>query len=147
MSKNQNSRWQVNYALRWEVIKCQKLVNKHKNTYHIVYIYGNYFVVTTKNYQQSLKQFCDDKNHEMQLVKTQNYYISGKGSIKPKKFKVQNTHISNLIIDTDKLIIERENIDLTTKQGRLVEKGLRKIIKRNISKIKRKLRGMIKDNA
>ena len=40
---------------------------------------------------------------------------------------------------------EREDIDLTTKQGKLAEKGLRRIIKQRIREIKKRLRGMKQD--
>jgi hypothetical protein len=98
-----------------------------------VYVFGNYFIVTTKNYQQSLKKFCEG-DHEMQLVKTQWYYNGS--PIKPKQYKPRDTYISNLLTDTDNLIKEREQINLTTKQGKSIEKSLRGLIRKQIKQIK-----------
>jgi len=133
-------------VLRGVINQCQRNVNKHKNTYHIVYVFGNYYIVTTKHYQQSLRQLCELDYKDIQLVKTQDYYDIERGKRKkPKKYKSQNTEVYNSIVHTINLMHEREDIDLTTKQGKLAEKGLRRIIKQRIREIKKRLRGMKQD--
>jgi len=93
-----------------------------------------------------LRQLCELDYKDIQLVKTQDYYDIERGKRKkPKKYKSQNTEVYNSIVHTINLMHEREDIDLTTKQGKLAEKGLRRIIKQRIREIKKRLRGMKQD--
>ena len=120
-----------NFRERIKIHQCEKLVNKHKSTFHIVKIYGQMFVIPTKVFQESIeKNLCLD----IVLYKTQKYYDIAKGKVKGhREYKQKNTSLSRLIKNAKDLIKKREIADIDSS----IFKELTKEIKQNIKQIKK----------
>ena len=120
-----------NFRERIKIHQCEKLVNKHKSTFHIVKIYGQMFVIPTKVFQESIeKNLCPD----VVLYKTQKYYDIAKGKVKGhREYKQKNTSLSRFIQETKDLIKKRESADIDS----TFFKELTKLIKQNIKQIKK----------
>ena len=123
-----------NFRERIKIHQCEKLVNRHKATFHIVKIYGHMFVMPTKVFQESIeKNLCPD----IVLYKTQKYYFAldiAKGKVKGhREYKQKNTSLSRFIQETKDLIKKRESADIDS----TFFKELTKLIKQNIKQIKK----------
>ena len=120
-----------NFRERIKIHQCEKLVNRHKATFHIVKIYGHMFVMPTKVFQESIeKKLCND----IILYKTQKFYDIEKGKVKGhRQYKQKNTSLSRLIKNAKDLIKKREIADIDSS----IFKELTKEIKQNIKQIKK----------
>ena len=53
---------------------CEKLVNKHREAYCIVFEANRYYIMSEDIYISVWEKFCKDKDNLMTLVKKQKYY-------------------------------------------------------------------------
>jgi len=126
-------------------------VKKNKDAYHIVLIYGQYFVVPTRFFQENLSQCTKPTSNyndlDFQLLKTQFYYNDK--VIQPKAYAPKKTDFTRLVDETNQLIYLRENLDLGLgmpldyrRKIRISlekERQYRKQIRANIKEIKRQV--------
>lgn len=122
-----------NFRERIKIHQCEKLVNRHKATFHIVKIYGHMFVMPTKVFQESIeKKLCND----IILYKTQKFYDIEKGKVKGhRQYKAKNTDLSRQLKVIHVLIQQRDQLEIDTPYF----KNLTKVIKNNIKQVKKQL--------